>query len=305
LIAARKRTSPCLIEACIAKERWATAGSLGPRAFRLESPNISCAGINNLKRSITMGVFERDYMRRSAEYDWRYADQAPRRVDSAQRSRGSAGAPPSCSGDLLDGLSLQEAQVSRFLCVACLAISLLLIVAAAHGFWGIGLLAGVWRHMVLVTAGLESGRYHTVLTYPLLDPAILSLIWHALGLWVFGGLVESREGGRGTLALLILAACLPPIGLYLFPGADSLSGAGGLVAALAVVALLVVRDDRRGMRPRHVWLAAVAYFAIDPLVSAGRVSGSGYLALLLGGAVAGFLYLALSRSARRALRLIT
>jgi hypothetical protein len=37
-----------LIEACIANERRATTGSPDPRAFRLESPNIGCAGINNL-----------------------------------------------------------------------------------------------------------------------------------------------------------------------------------------------------------------------------------------------------------------
>jgi UDP-N-acetylglucosamine--N-acetylmuramyl-(pentapeptide) pyrophosphoryl-undecaprenol N-acetylglucosamine transferase len=34
------------IEACIANERRATTGSPDPRTFRLESPNIGCAGIN-------------------------------------------------------------------------------------------------------------------------------------------------------------------------------------------------------------------------------------------------------------------
>jgi CBS domain-containing protein len=58
------------IEACIANERRATTGSPDPRAFRLESPNISCAGISDFEPAYQRAIL----FQRAEEYPIMTAD---------------------------------------------------------------------------------------------------------------------------------------------------------------------------------------------------------------------------------------
>lgn len=122
------------------------------------------------------------------------------------------------------------------------------------------------------------------------------LLFNLLGLWVFGGPVQARYGGRALTVLYVVGAlCASLAHLALSP--SPMLGASGAVLALSVVFAMTWPQTRLlvfFVLPLPAWLAVAGFVVMDVIGLVGPGDGIAHAAHL-GGAAFGALWVMLRR----------
>lgn len=166
------------------------------------------------------------------------------------------------------------------------------------------------------------GRYHALLTYPLLIFRPVDFGFRIFGLIAFGVALERLWGSR-KVALLVFGAALTGGLTYLFFQADwsgvagdkigpavaelqtwfsskdVCSGLASVVWALVVSAAIGLRRERFWGTPLPFWCAALVYAAVDLFGVLNFGGQNPPYALQLGGGVFGILFLIVGYAIRR------
>lgn len=148
--------------------------------------------------------------------------------------------------------------------------------------------------------GLKDGMFWQILTAMFMHGSIGHIFFNMWGLYIFGGIVAPRLGGRGFLALYLSAGLIGNL-LWLacaWNGQPAvLCGASGAVMGVTAAAAVMAPDIPMLLLfipfPIKLRTMAVVFFALDVLMEiSGGQSGVAHLAHI-GGFLSGYLFLKL------------
>lgn len=160
-------------------------------------------------------------------------------------------------------------------------------------------LAETYAQQMVMDPGKVLQRPWTLLTAAFSHFDTNHLLFNLLGLWVFGGPVQSRYGSRALLVLYGLGAlCASLAHLALSP--SPMLGASGAVLALSVVFAMTWPQARLLLffvLPVPAWLAVTGFIVLDVVGLVGPGDGIAHAAHL-GGAALGAAWVMLRRRGR-------
>ncbi len=158
-----------------------------------------------------------------------------------------------------------------------------------------------------VTAGqiefhAERGEYWRLITPVFLHFGWLHIVFNSLWLWDFGARVERVMGGLNMLLLFLVIALVSNVAQYVFGGPGLFGGMSGVVYGLLgfswVGSLLQPRWNIQPARSIMVFMVGwlvVCIFGVVEVLGFGAIANAAHVAGLVGGAVLGAAFGALSR----------
>ena len=164
---------------------------------------------------------------------------------------------------------------------------------------GMGTRESVYRFWLSVD-GIRDGMFWQILTAMFMHGGIGHIFFNMWGLYIFGGIVAPRLGGRGFLALYLSSGLVGNL-LWLicsWTGQPAvLCGASGAVMGVTAAAAVMAPDIPMLLLfipfPVKLRTMAVVFFALDVLMEiSGGQSGVAHLAHI-GGFLSGYLFLKL------------
>lgn len=154
--------------------------------------------------------------------------------------------------------------------------------------------------LMLSWDGLRSGMFWQILTAMFMHGGFSHIFFNMWGLYVFGGIVAPRLGGRAFLALYLTAGIagnlLELAGLWNTPQA-LLCGASGAVMGITAAAAVMAPETPMLLLfipfPIKLRTMAIVFFALEIVLQLS--GGQSYVAHLahIGGLVAGYIFLKL------------
>ena len=189
----------------------------------------------------------------------------------------------------------RSTSVTVVLLAVCAAVWLLLGFTGAQrgGASGTRLVASLG----LSWDGLTAGKVWTLLTHAVTHVDTQHILYNAIGVWVFGRMVEGSMSRSAYLRTLLFAAVfsgLVYVGWSLTDGTQHVPAIGVSGVLMALIAIAALRFPRARMVlfpipiPVPLWLLGIGYVFLD---LRGLWSGAGHVAFAghLGGFLAGLI----------------
>jgi membrane associated rhomboid family serine protease len=154
------------------------------------------------------------------------------------------------------------------------------------------LVPGLTASLELVPAFLLSEPW-TIVTYMFLHGSIMHILFNMYALYLFGGRVEARLGGRHFMALYLLSGLGGGLLSFIAPGQAIIGASGAIMGVMAAYAMYWPREQFLfwGVLPVQAWMLVAGYVLLDVSGAVG-VGGAGIAHFAhLGGLATGFLFL--------------
>jgi rhomboid family protein len=136
-------------------------------------------------------------------------------------------------------------------------------------------------------------RPWTIVTYMFLHGGIMHILFNMYALYLFGGRVEARLGGRHFITLYMLSGIGGGLASFIPPAPPVLGASGAIMGVMAAFAMFWPRERFLiwGVIPVEAWMMVVLYVILD-VGGVFGIGGAGVAHLAhLGGLVTGVLYL--------------
>lgn len=172
---------------------------------------------------------------------------------------------------------------------------------------------GMYEHLTLSENGLDGRRHYSLITYPLLHPDLIDLLFRLTGLVAFGICLESYWGAR-KMAVMVASCVLVGAAVHMafetswcqeavpflpdwLPAINDLpkteraaSGSSGIVCGMLAAAFVQFPKARLFGLPIPLGLAAVVYATVDLLGVLNFQGAFQPYALIFGGTLCGLTF---------------